>query len=64
MNYKNIKVMKKTYFEPEMRIVKLHGRARLLEGSLTSVRRTSTNLGDDDAADDFYYEGAGAYEGR
>jgi hypothetical protein len=39
--------MKKTYFEPEMRIVKLHGRARMLAGSLTSVRQTSTNLGDD-----------------
>jgi hypothetical protein len=39
--------MKKTYFEPEMRIVKLHGRARLLDNSLTSVRKTSTNLGND-----------------
>ena len=44
--------MKKTYFEPEMRIVKLHGRARLLEGSVTSVRRTSTNLVGDDAFDE------------
>ncbi len=61
MNYKNIKVMKKTYFEPEMRIVKLHGRP-LLEGtSMQTVSRTTTNLS---TADDFYYEGAGAYEGR
>ena len=44
--------MKKTYFEPEMRIVKLHGRARLLDGSLTSVRKTSSNLTGDDAFDE------------
>lgn len=53
--------MKKTYFEPEMRIVKLHGRP-LLEGtSMQTVSRTTTNLS---TADDFYYEGAGDYEGR
>ena len=53
--------MKKTYFEPEMRIVKLHGRACLLEGSLTSVRRTSTNLGDDAFDEEI---SGGSFEGR
>ena len=54
--------MKKTYFEPEMRIVKLHGRARMLAGSDGyTISSSKTNLG---TADDFYYEGAGAYEGR
>lgn len=61
MNYKNIKVMKKTYFEPEMRIVKLHGHARMLSGSPYTISSSKTNL---DTADDFYYEGAGNYEGR
>ena len=54
--------MKKTYFEPEMRIVKLHGRAHLLDISAQqTIRSSKTNL---DTADDFYYEGAGDYEGR
>lgn len=29
--------MKKTYFKPEFKVVKLHGRPRLLDGSVTSV---------------------------
>ena len=53
--------MKKTYFEPEMRIVKLHGRARLLGGS-PKVTTTKTNFLDED--DDFEYVGGGSFEGR
>lgn len=29
--------MKKTYFKPEFKVVKLHGRPRLLDGSVKSV---------------------------
>lgn len=54
--------MKKTYFKPEFKIVKLHGRARLLDSSsVTSIRSSKTNLSVDD---DFEYVGGGAYEGR
>ena len=54
--------MKKTYFEPEMRIVKLHGRPLLeIVSGQQTISSSKTNLG---TADDFYYEGAGAYEGR
>jgi hypothetical protein len=53
--------MKKTYFKPEFKIVKLHGRAHLLQNSVTSIRSSKTNLSEDD---DFEYVGPGAYEGR
>ena len=52
--------MKKTYFKPEFKIVKLHGHARLLDGSKT-VSKSKTNLSEED---DFEYIGGGAYEGR
>ena len=52
--------MKKTYFKPEFKIVKLHGRAHLLGGSPKAVHSSKSNLGDDD----FEYVGGGAYEGR
>ena len=52
--------MKKTYFEPEMRIVKLHGRPLLQQPSLTITKKPQTNLGDDG----FEYLGGGDYEGR
>jgi len=54
--------MKKTYFEPEMRIVKLHSRPLLQGGSpQAQVTTTKTNLVEDD---DFYYVGGGDFEGR
>ena len=55
--------MKKTYFEPEMRIVKLHGRPLLEGGSPQSpqVTTTYTNLDEDD---DFIYVGGKSFEGR
>lgn len=63
MNYKNIKVMKKTYFEPEMRIVKLHGHARMLAGStVASVKKASSNLEGDDAFDETI--SGGVFAGR
>ena len=54
--------MKKTYFEPEMRIVKLHGRPLLQNASPnhTITQKPQTNLGDDG----FEYLGGGDYEGR
>lgn len=59
MKNKNI-VMKKTYFEPEMRIVKLHGRPLMLDPS-PQVTTTHTNLDEDD---DFIYVGGKSFEGR
>ena len=53
--------MKKTYFKPEFKIVKLHGRALLFEASPTTVHSSKTNLSEED---DFEYVGGGAYEGR
>lgn len=53
--------MKKTYFEPEMRIVKLHGRPLLVGASQThSISSSRTNLGNDG----FEYVGGGDDEGR
>ena len=49
--------MKKTYFKPQFKVVKLHGRKPLLIGSpLTKTKVTSakTNLG---TYDDFDYAG-------
>ena len=60
MKNKNI-VMKKTYFEPEMRIVKLHSRPLLVGASQThSISSSRTNLGNDG----FEYVGGGDDEGR
>ena len=48
--------MKKTYFKPQFKVVKLHGRKPLLVNSLTTTKVSSakTNLGVDD---DFDYAG-------
>ena len=42
--------MKKAYFKPQFKVVKLHGRKQLLTGSsfTTTVTNSRTNLGDDD----------------
>ena len=43
--------MKKTYFKPQFRVVKLHGRMPLMTGSDTKLkvnRVSSGGLGDDD----------------
>ena len=52
--------MKKTYFKPEFKIVKLHGRA-LLNGGSPTIKNSRTNLSE---GDDFEYVGGGDYEGR
>ena len=40
--------MKKTYFKPQIKVVKLHGRKQLLTGSSKAmVHSTKTNLGED-----------------
>lgn len=52
--------MKKTYFKPEFKIVKLHGHARLLDASSRAIQSSRTNL----EGDDFEYVGGGDYEGR
>ena len=48
--------MKKTYFKPQFKVVKLHGRNPLLVHSLTTTKVTSakTNLAEED---DFDYAG-------
>ena len=54
--------MNKTYFKPQLKVVKLHGRKQLLTGSFKAkVTHSTTNLGDDD---DFDYKGAGDFEAR
>lgn len=39
--------MKKDYFKPAMRVVEMK-QSRILSGSPSSVKSTSTNLGEDD----------------
>ena len=54
--------MNKTYFKPQFKTVKIHGR-KLLNGTSPmklTVSKSQTNLG----ADDFDYEGAGDVEAR
>lgn len=48
--------MKKTYFKPQFKVVKLHGRILLQNASphATMVTKSKTNLGADD---DFIYGG-------
>jgi hypothetical protein len=49
--------MKKTYFKPQFKVVKLHGRKFLLNGTSQTkkmVTNSKTNLGADD---DFIYGG-------
>ena len=45
--------MKKTYFKPQFKVVKLHGRKFLLNGTSTKtmVTHSRTNLGDEDNLD-------------
>ncbi|MBR4481969.1 MAG: hypothetical protein IKO86_08710 [Prevotella sp.] len=55
--------MKKTYFKPQFKTVKIHGR-KLLQGTTPTqltVSKSQTNLGPDD---DFDYEGAGDEDAR
>ena len=55
--------MKKTYFKPQFKTVKIHGR-KLLNGTSPmklTVSKSQTNLGPDD---DFDYEGAGDVDAR
>ena len=54
--------MKKTYFKPQFKVVKLHGRILLQTASPTKtmVTKSKTNLGTDD---DFIYGGGSDGDG-
>ena len=49
--------MKKTYFKPQFRVVKLHGRMPLMTGSDTKLKVNRVSSGGLEDGDDFIYGG-------